>query len=238
MLKKVDEFILSLDNLLLTNVNSDDRKLHMESSLNKIREKILNHPCAIISAYRDKFGVCGEGQEIPRKTNNKNHRVLLNKLKTLGYETTQTVSRYKENGKFISEQSVFVCDRKGVGKLKSTVLDLGAQLNQESVIYTNVNKKLIFFEGLTDCESAYPKRGEVKYTSFDEISWGKHGDIYTEIGGRPFFYTFSEENYLPISEEYVNPIGVGSWSQYNKKYDSELFDYYESLKNQHTELIK
>lgn len=69
------------------------------------------YECGIISAYRGSEGVCGEGPDIPNKTNRRNHRLLQNDLRRMGYFTTQGDSWFKEYGTKLEIAQAKLADR-------------------------------------------------------------------------------------------------------------------------------
>ena len=233
---RLDEVYNHIKKFNLTESHKDDNNHLMkinESSLSRIESKLRKYPCAIISAYRNNKGVCGDGERITNSQNSKNHRRLLATLREYGYGVTQGNSRYKEQGEFVSEQSIFVSDENGIGGLKDVVRKLSIEYEQETFIYSDLDESTIIIKGVNNCENSFLRKGEERISSLDSAVFGKSSSVYTTIGGREFFYTFGKFSRLPISEKKIGGNGSHSRASNDELFEQELFEYYDVLKEEH-----
>lgn len=178
-----------------------------ESSLSRILKQRSSHDTGCITAFRYNIP-----EERARKLNAKLNQILQNK----GYGTTFVDGYYQEQEMETAskEQSIFVVDLKDDGKLKQTLVALGTQFGQESILFKPAG------------QSAYlirtSQRGNGKESDRSTATtWGKKdGAAWTEVKKRPFgdkinipdsFWSNEEEEELP------QIIVKGSDILYNKR---------------------
>ena len=144
-----------------------------ESSLSRILRQRSSHDTGCITAFRYNIP-----EDRARKLNAKLNQILQNK----GYGTTFVDGYYQEQEmeQASKEQSIFVVDLNDDGKLKQTLIALGSQFGQESILFKPAG------------QSAYlirtSQRGNGKESDRStSTSWGKKdGAAWTEINKRPF----------------------------------------------------
>lgn len=144
-----------------------------ESSLSRILKQRSSHDTGCITAFRYNIP-----EERARKLNAKLNQILQNK----GYGTTFVDGYYQEQEMETAskEQSIFVVDLKDDGKLKQTLVALGTQFGQESILFKPAG------------QSAYlirtSQRGNGKESDRSTATtWGKKdGAAWTEVKKRPF----------------------------------------------------
>ena len=145
-----------------------------------------------------------------KSDNKKRNRSLMSKLKSKGYGLTQLKGTYPEGGKEAKEDSFFVVDLQETGDLLNDLKKLGAEFEQDSVLFVpkgaiNGEGEKAFLLGTNNCPKGWPGMG--KKDIFAGGKLGKTSKIYTsKVNGRPFlFETVLDEVYTPGS-------GYGWWS--------------------------
>lgn len=211
----------------------------LESSLSRIRDKIMNYSCGAISAFR--------GNKTYSE-NMENHKKLQAYLQSKNYSITLVQGTYVENyyskvqgqidlvkraagqavelpknERHVSEKSFFVCNQniKGDdgGKLKNDLIKLGKHFDQDSVLIVPVGGEHAYLYGTSDRNEAYPGMDIEK-----DVGKGRFGKTATEflskIGGRPFSFEGKEEDlYDPegefkVYEDVLQPDTInGKWAQ-------------------------
>ena len=144
-----------------------------ESSLSRIMSQRSSHDTGCITAFRYKIP-----EERARKLNAKLNQILQNK----GYGTTFVDGYYQEQEmeKASKEQSIFVVDLKDDGKLKQTLIALGTQFGQESILFKPAGQSAYL---IRTSQRANGKESERSTAT----TWGKRdGAAWTEIKNRPF----------------------------------------------------
>lgn len=149
------------------------RNVLMESSLSRVLSQRSNHDTGCITAFR--YNISKEkGIQMTAK--------LKQILQTKGYGCTYVDGFYKEQEmeKAAKEKSIFVVDLNDDGKLKETLIALGNQFGQESILFK-------------------PKGGEARLirttkaalgresNPASKTEWGKHSSAaWTQVNGRDF----------------------------------------------------
>jgi hypothetical protein len=144
-----------------------------ESSLSRILRQRNNHDTGCITAFRNHIP-----EHRAKKLNAKLNQILQNK----GYGTTFVDGYYKEMemDKASKEQSIFVVDLKDDGKLKKTLIELGRQFGQESILFKPKGEGAYL---IRTGESAFGRESEQSTGT----EWGKHSSAaWTEVNGRDF----------------------------------------------------
>ena len=205
-----------MDELVNKHINSGVN----ESSLSRIWNHNKLHDCGALTAFRDKRD-CGKGEPYTRKEKNQRNKSLLSKLKSKGYGVTTLKGKYPEDGKSVLEVSFFVVDIKDSGKLKSDIVSLGDDFDQDSILFIpkgsiNGDDKA-FLVGTNDCKGNFLNRGQTM--DFNKGKLGVSTPIYTSyVNGRPFIF----EN---VDDDIHNPCnGMGVWAMklVSEKHWSEL----------------
>jgi hypothetical protein len=180
-----------------------------ESSLSRLWTHNEKHDCGAITAFRVAED-CGEGEKYTSSDNKKRNRSLMSKLKSKGYGLTQLKGTYPEGGKEAKEDSFFVVDLQETGDLLNDLKKLGAEFEQDSVLFVpkgaiNGEGEKAFLLGTNNCPKGWPGMG--KKDIFAGGKLGKTSKIYTsKVNGRPFmFESVLDKVYTPGS-------GYGWWS--------------------------
>jgi len=205
--------------LKLKKVMVEESKLN-ESSLSRLWSHNEKHDCGALTAFRTAAD-CGNGEPYTPADNKKRNRSLMAKLKSKGYGLTKLKGTYPEGGKTATEDSFFVVDLEDTGNLKKDLMKLGAEFEQDSILY--IPKSAIsggpkaYLIGTNSCPNNWLGKG--KKELFHGGKMGKSSKIYTsKVNNRPFiFERVLEGVYSPGN-------GMGWWAlniQANKHW-SEL----------------
>jgi hypothetical protein len=166
-----------------------------ESSLSRIYRQTRKHDYGTITAFR--FAPeCGTGEPYTKKQNLQRNKSLLSKLRAKGYSVTKIKGSYIENygtkdAKEVGESSFLVVDIQDKGNLKNTLMKLGQEFEQDSIIFGEAGSAATLF-GTNKCPNGYPGFG--KNSKQGGAIFGKSGEFMSRVKGRPF--VFSEENIL------------------------------------------
>lgn len=180
-----------------------------ESSLSRVLRQRSSHDTGCITAFRYNIP-----EARAKKLNAKLNQILQNK----GYGTTFVDGYYQEleMEKASKEQSIFVVDLHDDGKLKQTLIALGTQFGQESILFKpkDGEARLIRTSMKSNGKESNPST---------KTEWGKHSSAaWTQVNGRDFGdnietsadYWEDEE----VAEEPLPKITVqGSEILYNKR---------------------
>ena len=179
-----------------------------ESSLSRLWTHNEKHDCGAITAFRVAED-CGKGEKYTSSHNKKRNRSLEAKLMSKGYGLTRLKGIYPESGVEAKEDSFFVVDLKDTGDLLNDLKKLGAEFEQDSVLFVpkgaiNGGPKA-YLIGINSCPNNYLADG--KKELFHNGKMGVTSKIYTsKVNGRPFiFESVLDEVYTPGS-------GYGWWS--------------------------
>jgi len=168
------------------------KKLIAESSLSRLWNKAKNHDFGTITAFRGARD-CGQGEAYTKNENMKRNSSLKAKLLAKGYSVTPIDGSYIENygsknAKEVREKSFFVADDKNKGTLKTDLLALGLEFEQDSIIFGKAGSEGVLY-GTNKCPDAYPGYG--KQVKQGGAIFGKDGEFLSRVRGRPF--VFKEE---------------------------------------------
>lgn len=156
-----------------------------ESGLSRVYEHTQRHDYGTISAFRYAPD-CGAGKPYTRQQNMQRTRSLLAKLRALGYGVTAIKGKFREGeGREVSEESFLVVDMQDKGNLRSHLLALGEEFEQDSVVYGNPRDGA-WLVGTNHCPkgSDMPEYGQQKHIG--DLTLGKSGMFYSSVRGRPF----------------------------------------------------
>ena len=158
-----------------------------ESSLSRLYKKYKDFDSGTISASRS------------YNTNEENKQLTL-QLKTdlikLGYSVTAINGVYIENyGKpnavEVKEKSFIVFDQYNEGKLKDDLIKLGKKYEQDSITYSSVKDGEYYLIGTNS--TGYPGLG--KEVKLGKSMFGKSGEFFSSIKGRPFVFESCEGSF-------------------------------------------
>lgn len=172
-----------------------------ESSLSRLRQHMLEHDSGTITAFRSAED-CGRGEKITKKQNRARNKVLLANLRKEGYSITKVKGSYIENygtknAEEIGEEVFFVVDINDKGNLKSKLVELGEEFEQDSVMFIPKGGKEGMLIGTNDCPDGYPGYRKVK--KLKNPVFGEEGEFMTKIRGRPFVLNPKIEEVLPLN---------------------------------------
>lgn len=179
-------------------------KMLDEKSLSRLFQQTQDHDTGTITAFRSAED-CGEGEPYSKKENKQRNKSLLAKLKNLGYGVTSVKGIYIENfnspkAKEVKENVFFVVDLKDKGNLKSDLISLGKEFDQDSILFTPKGAQEALLIGTNDCPNAFPGMGQVK--KFSTRKFGSTAEFFTRVGNKPFAF-------LESVKEHKLPKGVG-----------------------------
>lgn len=149
-----------------------------ESSMSRIYSHIIEHNCAIITAFR------GDKSATENKRNNK---ILSSLLLKEGFGITKVAGTYIENyntdaAKEVKEDSLFVVNLKDNPQFFKTIYTLGNKFFQDSVLFINKGGKSSYLFGTNS--TGYPGLGQKVSTG--EFKPKKEGEFMTKLKGQPF----------------------------------------------------
>lgn len=168
------------------------KEILAESSLTRVWEQSQKHDYGTISAYRSARD-CGMGERYTRAENQRRNKVLLGALRSKGYSVTKIKGIYIENYKSknereVKEESFLVVDIQDKGTLKSDLMALGEQFDQDSIVFGKAGKDA-YLIGTNKCPDGYP--GYHKEEKLGHGLFGRKGEFYSRVNGRPFVFTES-----------------------------------------------
>ncbi len=170
-----------------------------ESSLSRLYQKMLDHDVGIITAYRDSRD-CGNGEKYTKKENQARNKSLLAKLQSKRYGITSLKGSYIENydspeAKEVGEHVFFVEDIDDEGNLKKDLMKLGEKFDQDSILFIKDNVGSLI--GTNHCPNGYPGYGKI--IVLKKHLFGKKGEFFSRVNGRPFVFSESAttEHNLP-----------------------------------------
>ena len=186
------------------------KKVLAESSLSRVMRHRNEHDTGCITAFR--YNISKEkGVQLTAKLN----KILQSK----GYGTTYVDGFYKEQEmeKASKEKSIFVVDLNDDGKLKETLIALGTQFGQESILFKPKDgaSRLIRTSKKSNGKESAPATG---------TEWGKHTSAaWTQVNGRDFGDKINldadywEDEEAPEEEPLPKITVQGSEILYNKR---------------------
>lgn len=149
------------------------RKVLNESSLSRVLRHRSNHDTGCITAFRYNISK-KKGLQLTAK--------LKQILQTKGYGCTYVDGFYKEQEmeKAAKEKSIFVVDLKDDGKLKETLIALGNQFGQESILFKPKDGEARL---IRTTKAALGRESDAA----EGTEWGKHTSAaWTQVNGRDF----------------------------------------------------
>jgi len=181
-----------------------------ESSLSRIWKHVTKHDSGTISAFRY-APECGNGTPYTKSENMKKSSMLKSKLLSMGYGVTKVDGTYIENygkptAKRVKEVSYLVVDLKNGGSLKKDLIKLGSYFNQDSITYSKPNGDY-YIISTNKCTDGYPGNGSIGVTNkLGKPLFGKKGEFYSTVNGRPFVFESVNENFSTLTEYSVGEI--------------------------------
>ena len=169
-------------------VKIQDLQRFDEASLSRTYRLLLEQDGGIITASRY-ARECGTGQPYTREENVQRNRSLLSKLRQRGFGVTGARGSYIENygtdqAIEVGEDVFIVIDIRGRGFLRNSLIALGEEFEQDSVLYVPKPGDRGMLIGTNQCPGGYP--GYRKTVMLKNPVFGKEGEFMTRIQGRPF----------------------------------------------------
>ena len=165
------------------------REIVNESSLSRMRQHMMEHDTAMMTAFRGYILDPNRAEKIllTRKQNLKRNSQLKAHL-SKKYNITVVQGKYIEDygtadAKEVGEVTFFVVDHNDTGDLQKDVTEAGIKWYQDSVLFVEkgaTNGKLI---GTND---AWPGLGTI--IPVGNPIFGKSGEFMTKMRGRPFVF--------------------------------------------------
>ena len=175
-----------------------------ESGLSRIWKHVTKHESGTISAARYAEN-CSNGTRYTRKDNKIRNAKLKNKLLSLGYGVTRVSGTYVENygtknAVKVKETSYIVIDLKDTKKLKKDLMKLGLYFEQDSITFSKPSGDY-YLISTNKCPSGYPGNGSIgKVKKLGKPFFGKDGEFYSSINGRPFVFESIDYNTVQLNE--------------------------------------
>jgi hypothetical protein len=165
-----------------------------ESSLSRVYRQTRDHDYGTITAFRY-APECGSGEPYTHQQNSQRNRSLLAKLRSAGYGVTSIKGSYIENygsedEREVGENSFLVVDIQDSGRLKSDLVRLGGEFEQDSVIFGEAGGVGVLI-GTNHCPGGYPGYG--REVAQGGAIFGKTGEFMSRVAGRPFVFAESLE---------------------------------------------
>lgn len=191
-----------------------------ESSLGRIYAATQKHDYGTITAFRYAPN-CGTGTPYSFKENQQRNKSLLAKLKSAGFGVTSIKGSYIENygtsdAREVGENSFLVVDIQDRGNLKSVLLALGEEFEQDSIIFGQAGSVGTLI-GTNHCPGGYP--GYHKEAVQGGAIFGKSGEFMSRVNGRPFVFAealeLTEHGYAKYPSEIRGPylLSKKHWSE-------------------------
>jgi hypothetical protein len=185
-----------------------------EKSLSRVYAHILNHDCAIITAFKSKMINCLNVDDSNEKVNifqnKERNRELASALMLLGYDITKvkgtTIENYLQDSAVeVKEDSWFVVNTKDDSNFIPTIVKLGGMYCQDSIAILEKGGKNSYLVGTNN--SNFPGYGEKE--TFGNLTFGNQHQFMTKVGNRPFVmesFETSQINSKRIILKYGKPI--------------------------------
>jgi hypothetical protein len=201
----------------------NDGQLLSESNLSRIHHHLMNHDCAIITAFRadpfDRTKCCcddvEQSEEKQKKnilsTNKLNNRDLKAILLSNGCGVTAVDGSFIENYKTtmaveVKEDSLFVVDLKD-SDFFNTIINLGKKYCQDVVLLLPKGCKGAYLYGTNN--SQFP--GLDAKVKVGDWKGGKEAEFMTKVGHRPFVF----ETYESLSWKERMTVKAITKNEYN-----------------------
>lgn len=185
-----------------------------ESSLSRIYKQTQEHDYGTITAFRSARD-CNTGSVYTKKENLQRNKSLVSKLRAKGYGVTSIKGSYIENygtknAKEVGENSFLVIDLKDNGKLRTDLLKLGEEFEQDSIIFGKAGTGGTLV-GASKCPDGYPAYHKEKKQG--GAVFGKKGEFLSRVNGRPFVFKESIEAFsyfIPVYPTELRSISLVS----------------------------
>lgn len=163
-----------------------------ESSLSRLWRKHQESDSGTITAFRGEYS---------KSENMARNAKLKAALLGAGYSVTAVDGVYIEqygtsNAKRVKESSFIVFDQNKTGNLERDLKKLGEKYDQDSITFNSVEKNCYYLIGTSKREDSYPGYG--KKIKLGKPMFGKDGEFYSSVNGRPFVFQES------VSETFHN----------------------------------
>lgn len=168
------------------------RKVILESGLNRLHKHIIEHDCAIITAYRDKMVDCyydvkNAGERLTKSQKAIRNQTLKRNLMQYGYSVTNVVGSYIEgylsdNQIEVKENSLFVSNMTDDPNFINNIKKFGRLYCQDSVLIIKKGGKDNFLIGTNNTN--FPGLNNI--VKLSDFKPGNEGEFMTKIGNRPF----------------------------------------------------
>lgn len=181
-----------------------------EASLSRTYEHMVKHATGVVTAFRYARD-CGDGEVYTKKENLQRNKKLRAQLQSKRYGVTKMKGSAIENygtpkAREVSEDIFFVADLKDRGNLEKNLRSLGEEYEQDSILFVPLGGESAELIGTNHCPDAYP--GYNQRIKFPKRQFGKDGEFFTKVRGRPWLF---EE----VVREYNPPEGFfGRWGCY------------------------
>jgi len=159
-----------------------------ESSLTRVYQHSKQHAIGTITAFR--YGYEDEdGETIPytKRENKQRNKSLLAKLLRYGYSITAVKGTYIENynsddAREVAEDVYLVVDIGERNDLRKNLKKLGVEFDQDSILF--VPKGAQRGELIGTNHTGFPGFDKINYLK--NPIFGRNGEFYTRVNGRPF----------------------------------------------------
>jgi len=173
-----------------------------EKSLSRTLDKIKNHDCGTITAYRSEY---------TKQQNQQRNKSLLSKLMATRYGVTTMIGSYIENYGSkdeieVKETIFFVEDILTKGNLKDDLKKFGEEFDQDSILFIPQGGGSSILIGTSPRENSFP--GYRKEMKVGDLKFGKSGEFMTKIGNRPFKFESVENGENKLPEGYFGRWGL------------------------------
>lgn len=186
-----------------------------ESGLSRIYQHYMEHDSGTISAFR---------ANIELKENKNRNKELKGYLLSKGYGVTSIKGTYienygKENAVEVDEESFFVVDLEDSGNLKQDLIKMGKKYDQDSITFSKSGNEGGAYYLIGTNEDGFPGLG--KEVKLGKAMFGKDGEFYSKINGRPFVF----ESYKDVASYHDFDDNLRKYSLFSKKYIKETFSW-------------
>ena len=200
-----------MEGIKLNGINSSSRL--NESSLNRVYSHIMEHDCAVITAFRKELVNCltsEASEKLSLRDNKSRNKGLKAALLYLKYGITNVEGSYIENyladnQKEVIEDSYFVVNLKDDPKFIDNIVKLGEIFCQDSVMIMEKGGENNYLVG-TNLHT-FPGYGEIN--KLGHFKPAIEDEFMTKVHGRPFSlesFDMLQNNTKYLVKEYAKPI--------------------------------
>jgi len=167
-----------------------------ESSLSRVYRQALKHATGTITAYRSARD-CNTGKPFTKKENQKRNEILAAKLLRKGYGITKVKGTFIEGFGSkkpveVKEAAFIVVDLKDSGTLRKDLIKLGEQFEQDSITFSEASQSKgqtpYLLIATNNCPNGYPSGGVGSTLKLGKPIFGKDGEFFSRVNGRPFVF--------------------------------------------------